>query len=495
MHRRIEQPSRAALLAAALLLAAGCAGTQKPASQEEGQAEAAGGPVRPAAATVAEAMTRKATRAPTGDADRRQARQLFAQAVARSSTDREEAAALFESAFRLDPDLGYAAYDAGVLYERSGDLLRARDAYFRALKVNPDFEPASQNLTRLRLRAGQAAEAESDLRARIAQYPSSLALRNQLVEVLLATDRIDGAEQESRKVLKTDEHNIPAMVNLAIAYYARKRYELARMVLENARQVAPGEAIIWTKLAFTEIALGNKAQAIEDFKKAAELRPDYPEAQINYGAMLVETEDYANAVKHLELAVQYAPSSSQAHLNLGNAYRGAKEFDKAQREYERALYLDPRLVDAYYDLGVLYLDGDKPGLPATERLERAIAHFDKFAASGGKDPRLAQYKKDAASLLEKERKRLAREEKEKLRKAAEARKKEDARMAAEAAARRKAEEEAARRAARQPRSEAPVSPTVPAAPSATPTDAASPVPPPPPTGPEGVKLGKDGEDR
>jgi len=487
--RTREHRTAAAALAAALLLlvAAGCAGARPSAEAAEAAApEGSGAAAAPAATSVAEAVTRKATRAPTGDAARQQARELFAEAVARSTADREGAAALFERAFRLDPDLGFAAYDAGVLYERSGDLLRARDAYTRALKVNPDFEPASQNLTRLRLRAGQAAEAESDLRARIAQYPSSLALRNQLVEVLLATDRIEGAEQESRKVLKVDEHNIPAMVNLAIAYYSRKRYELARMVLENARQVAPGEAIIWTKLAFTEIALGDKARAIEDFKKAAELRPDYPEAQINYGAMLVETEDYANAVKHLEMAVQYAPSSPQAHLDLGNAYRGAKEFDKAQREYERALYLDPKLVDAYYDLGVLYLDGDRPGLPATERLERAIAHFDKFAVSGGKDPRLAQYRKDATNQLEKERKRLAREEKDKLRKAAEARKREDARAAAEAAARRKAEEEvAASPAAARPE------PNPTASPGANPPDGA----PPSPAPPGGADPGKEGEER
>jgi len=459
--RAREHRTAGAALAALMLLAAGCAGAQRPPAAEGAEAPETSG-AAPAATSVAEAMTRKAARPPTADLAKREARELFAQAVARSTTDRDGAAALFERAFRLDPDLGFAAYDAGVLYERSGDLLRARDAYVRALKVNPDFEPASQNLTRLRLRAGQAAEAEADLRARIAQYPSSPALRNQLVEVLLATDRLEGAEQEARKVLKADEHNIPAMVNLAIAYYSRKRYELARMVLENARQVAPGEAIIWTKLAFTEIALGNRAHAIEDFKKAAELRPDYPEAQINYGAMLVETEDYANALKHLEQAVQYAPSSPQAHLNLGNAYRGAKEFDKAQREYERALYLDPKLVDAYYDLAVLYLDGDKPGLPAADRLERAIAHFDKFAASGGSDPRLAQYRKDAASLLDKERKRIAREEKEKLRKATEARKKEDARLAAEAAAGRKAAEEA---------------------------------PPPPPDAPAGAKLGQEGKEK
>jgi len=453
-----------ALLAALLLLAA-CAGPQKPAPSRVAAPLPVPGRETPdlpegrrPAATPAE------SRAPSS-AEQGQARVVFEEGVRQSQGNLDAAAATFERAFAMDSGLGFAAYNAGVIYERMGDVIRARDAYVRALKVTADFEPASQNLTRLRLRSGRAEEAEADLRARIAGYPEKTGLRNQLVEVLIATGRLDSAEQEARKILKTDEHNIPAMVNLAMAYYAKKRHELAKMVLENARQVDPGEAVVWNKLGFVELALGNRPQAFEDFKKAAALRPDYPEAQVNYGAMLVDAEDFAGAVKVLELAIQYAPNNAQAHLDLGNAYRGNRQFEQAQREYERAQLLDPKLVDAQYNLGILHMDGEKPGLPVAERLEKAIAYLDKYAAAGGSDPRLALYKRDAKAALDKEKKRLAREEKDKLRKAAEAKKVEEERLAAEAAAARKAEKEGVA--------------TPPAAPPA----------------PSGKKLGGEGDDK
>jgi len=461
-------------LLAPLLLAAACAGPQKPAPAKvapplpvpgrETPDLAEGRPAAAAGAPSAEART-------ASSAEKAQARLVFEEGVRQSQGSLDAAAATFERAFAMDPGLGFAAYNAGVIYERMGDVIRARDAYVRALKVTADFEPASQNLTRLRLRSGRAEEAEADLRARIAGYPEKLGLRNQLVEVLIATGRLDSAEQEARKILKADEHNIPAMVNLAMAYYAKKRHELAKMVLENARQVDPGEAVVWNKLGFVEVALGNRPQAFEDFKKAAELRPDYPEAQINYGAMLVDAEDFAGAVKVLELAIKYAPNNAQAHLDLGNAYRGSRQFDLAKREYEKAQLLDPKLVDAQYNLGILHIDGDKPGLPVAERLEKAIAYLERYAAAGGSDPRLALYKRDAQAALDKERKRLAREEKERLRNAAEAQKKEEARLAAEAAAARKAEEEARK---------------------APPPTAAPPAAPP---APSGKKLGGEGEDK
>jgi tetratricopeptide (TPR) repeat protein len=383
------------------------------------------------------------------------ARDSFLAGVGKSQAgDFDGAIGDFDAAWSRDDGLVWALYNAGVAAERLGDPGRARSYYVKALKAQPDFDPASENLTRVRLRLGAFQEAENDLRQRIAQYPANLGLRNQLVEVLIATGRFESAEQESRKILKSDEHSIPAMLNLASVYYAKKRYELSKMVLTNASLVDKQNPIIWNKLAFVELALGNKPQALEDMKTAASLRQDYPEAHVNYGQMLNDAEDFATAQKELELAVKYAPDNAFAHLNLGSAYRGLKMFDKAQAEYERALVLNGKLIEAYFNLGVLYLDGDKPGLDALKRLDQSMQYFDKYTSNGGQDGKLAQYRKDAQQLIEKEHKRLQREEKDKLRKAADAKKKEDeAKKQQEALAKKseedrlKAEQEAAKKAA------------------------------------------------
>lgn len=337
--------------------------------------------------------------------------ELFERALALADADPAGAVALLEAASRTDPGMALAAYDAGVLLERLGEPDRAREAYRRALAAAPDLEPASLNLTRLRLRAGQFGEAEADLRARLAAYPDREGFRDQLVEVLLAAGRLPAAEQEARRILRSDEHHVPAMVNLATAFHRQGRHELARLVLENARQLQPGDPVVWNRLGSVELQLGRRARALECFRKAAELGEAYPEAHVNYGAMLVEAEAFPEAVRHLELAVRDAPRSAAAHLNLGNAWRGAGEPDRAEAAYRRALELDPALADAWFDLGLLYLDGERPGLATAARLEKAIALLDRYAAEGGSDPRLPEYRREAASQLEKERRRLAREKK------------------------------------------------------------------------------------
>jgi len=350
------------------------------------------------------------------------ARGQFAHAVQlQGMGDLEGAVAAFESARRSGADLPWAGLNAGLLQERLGRPGRAAAVYEATLEDFPDFAPAAQNLVRLWLREGRSLDqVEAELRGRLGRG-DGVALRVGLAEVLLGAAKFDAAEEECKKALKVDEKSIPAMVALSNAYAGRKRYELARMVLENARQVDELDPAVWNRLGFVELALGNRPQAIENFRIAASLRPDYPEAHANYGAILADADDFAGAAQELEQAVKYAPGSAGAWLDLGNARRGLQEFERSEAAYRKALELDPAMNDARFNLAVLYLDVPRPGLPALQRLEQGVAWFDEFEKHGGKEQRVAAYRKDAAREIDREKKRLAREEKDRLRKEAEAR--------------------------------------------------------------------------
>jgi Tfp pilus assembly protein PilF len=451
----------AALLAAALLAA--CAGAQKPASVEvtpvatevaaapaapadrQDQAAAEAGPpgaaAEPGGAAGRVAAAPSARSKATPDVQQR-ARAAFGEGVRlERAGDLAAAAAAFDRAAAIDPELSWASFNAGLLRERVGDDGGAVAAYERAIEARPDFAPAAQNLARVWVRQGKLAEAERELRDRLAKE-DGVALRVGLAEVLLAGGNLEGAEAESRAALKADEKNLCAMVVLATTYSRKKRFELARMVLENARQVDGADPAVWNRLGFVEMALGNRVQAIEHFRTAAALRPDYPEAHANYGSMLADADDFAGAVQELELAVKYGPRSAGAWLNLGNAYRGLQQFEKAEQAYQKAQELDPALNDVSFNLAVLYLDVEKPGQPTLQRLEQGVQHFDAYERKGGAETRVAAYRKDAAREIDREKKRLAREEKDRARKEAEARRKadEDARRLAEEAAARREQE-------------------------------------------------------
>jgi tetratricopeptide (TPR) repeat protein len=249
-------------------------------------------------------------------------------------------------------------------------------------------------------------------RHRPREYPVRREPRRRLaLGNVLPSPGLDDAEREARRILLADQGNVPAMISLAGALHARGRLEAAGAVLESARRAAPEDPWVWHRLGYVQLDLGQRAQALESWRRATELRPEYGEAQADLGGLLLEIHDLAGASRALELAVQHAPACAPAWLALGNAHRAMGRTADARGAYERALKIDPALADAHFNMGILDLEAEgEAGRPAG-RLERALVHFDRFEALGGHDPALAQHRAHAQTLLEAERKRAGREEK------------------------------------------------------------------------------------
>jgi tetratricopeptide (TPR) repeat protein len=363
--------------------------------------------------------------------------------------DETRAEAAYRRAIADAPEAFAAHLNLGVLLERRGRPDEAKAAYEKALTLRPEYAEASENLVRLLLRVGRADEAEAGLKLRIRHAPRSIPLRNQYVRVLLARGRDDEAETEAKRILKVEERNIDAMLHLATLWYGQKKYELARTVLDNARQIDPNEPAVWNLLAFCQLALEQRPLALESLRKASELREDFPEAHNNYGALLAETNDCDGAIRELELAARYAPEAADVRVNLGNAYRCARRFTDARTQYERALALDAKLSDPWFDLAILQLDGEVPGTDGKvpeklDRLKASLAAFERYRQAGGDDPRLGRYADEAKKGVEREEARLTRvaESKrrsdEKAKKEAEKQRLADEKAKAEAAKRRAA---------------------------------------------------------
>jgi Tfp pilus assembly protein PilF len=331
--------------------------------------------------------------------------------------DQAAAERTFQNLVDDNPNFGPAWVNLGVLAERRGDTKRAEAMYRRAAQTTPEPAESWEFLARLLIRQNRAAEAEQLLRGRVQQAPDALGARNALIWVLLEQKRLPEAEAEAKKVLKADEQNVRAMQLLAQGYFRQGKYELCRLVLENARVVDPKDAVTHNALGTVLLKLKQRPAALESFKEAVTLRADFAEADNNYGAMLVEGGDYEGAVKVLEAAVSAAPDLVPARLNLGNAYRGRLEVAKAKEQYDKVVALEPNLADTYYNLAILHLDSDVPGVDTVERYKTAIAYFSAYKQKGGTDERVEQYLKDAAKGIDREQRRRERERKDQLRKA------------------------------------------------------------------------------
>ncbi|MGA3066302.1 MAG: tetratricopeptide repeat protein [Tepidisphaeraceae bacterium] len=97
----------------------------------------------------------------------------------------------------------------------------------------------------------------------------------------------------------------------------------------------------------------NRQLAIDAYKQAIQINPDYELAMDNLGELLLEAGQTGAAIAEFESALKVNPDSVPAHNNLGNAYLAEGNFQQASAEYESVLRLAPSNVNALNNLGTV----------------------------------------------------------------------------------------------------------------------------------------------
>ena len=148
---------------------------------------------------------------------------------------------------------------------------------------------------------------------------------------------------------------------------------------------------------------GKADQAIEHYRRAVDLRPDYAEAHYNLGRLLVENGQVDDAIAHYERAAAINPADAEAQNNLGVTLFGIGRADDAIAHYQKALEIQPDYAEASCNLAsALIAKGDFDGaigrytvcLAAIPDQEEARYNFASALLRRGRtDEAILQYQK------------------------------------------------------------------------------------------------------
>jgi Flp pilus assembly protein TadD len=109
-----------------------------------------------------------------------------------------------------------------------------------------------------------------------------------------------------------------------------------------------GHGLRWAALAIpfallcAAQLLGRSVPPLERFGKVAEVVPQDPQAQLNYGKALHQAGRVQEALLRYENAIARKPTLAEAEFYLGLALSDLGEWDRSLAHYERALALDPK---------------------------------------------------------------------------------------------------------------------------------------------------------
>ncbi len=228
-----------------------------------------------------------------------------------------------------------------------------------------------------------AAQGEAESREKVLQTLGEAAatLRGKLGESLASVQKFD-------KPL--DEATTPSLEALQ-AYtegdrLAREKGDTdALPLLKRAVELDPNFARAYATLGIRYNNLGQATLAIENVRKAYELRDRVSEREKYYISctyFTLVTGELEKAIQQYELWIRDYPRDYVAETNLGVNYFTMGQFERAAAVTREALRLEPANIIAYNNLGVAYF--------SMNRLDEAKSTFDEALARTLDGPYLRQ---------------------------------------------------------------------------------------------------------
>jgi Flp pilus assembly protein TadD len=110
-------------------------------------------------------------------------------------------------------------------------------------------------------------------------------------------------------------------------------------------------ALVYHNLGITAQRLGDNEKAVDRFREAIRLEPEYGPSRLLIGSSLMMLGRTSEAIPQLERAIRLLPSEAQAHSLLAAAYAAAGDWMSAANEYQSLASLAPSDAEAAYQSG------------------------------------------------------------------------------------------------------------------------------------------------
>lgn len=216
------------------------------------------------------------------------------------------------------------------------------------------------------------------------------------------TPDADAALAQARQALAIDAASVDAAAMVAFAYYHKRLYDTAELVLDDLfkRETAKKNANVYYVYGLIYDRTNRPERALLAYQKAVGIDPNHASALTNLGVHQLKNTQYGAAQRTFErLTSELQRTDAVTLTSLGSAYRGrsadypagTSERDQfvrsAEAQYKRALQASSSYGPAYYNLGLLYLDNDPfPGVAdPLVRLNAAKSYFDQYKNMPGVD--------------------------------------------------------------------------------------------------------------
>jgi Tfp pilus assembly protein PilF len=290
--------------------------------------------------------------------------------------DYAQAQTALEEILREAPRAAVVHAQMGVALTMTHEVKRAREAFSRALELDPlqldaieglsvldlkdqhqreamsrlegllDRAPKNPGLLMIAARAyvsiGDSAHAEALLVRAVEADPGFLTAYSMLGRLYLTEHRLDEARAQFDKIVAGQERPVGALTMIGTIDQMRNRTADARQAFERALKLDPHAGVAANNLAWIYAETGGSLEIALDLARTAQAAlPDQPEVNDTLGWVYYKKDLSQLAVAALRRSVELDPQNATASYHLALAYEKSGDRINARRMLEQCLTLDP----------------------------------------------------------------------------------------------------------------------------------------------------------
>ena len=158
--------------------------------------------------------------------------------------------------------------------------------------------------------------------------------------------------------------------------YQSKNFVATEIHAKKLISKYPRKFVLFNLLGLVLSQQNKTKKAIQSYKQAIDIKPNFLEAQYNLAAALHRLKKFEDAVIHYKQVVKLKPELFEVYIPLGNILKFLGKIEESIKCFKKALHYQPDLMSAHISLGI--------ALQENKNYEEAILHLKKSTLQGSK---------------------------------------------------------------------------------------------------------------
>jgi len=265
----------------------------------------------------------------------------------------------FRQVLKLNPQLGGAYANLGVVYMRRKQWAQALDTLRKAEHLLPQVPGIRLNIGLAYYRQNEFLKAIRPFESVVSDQPDALQPRHLLGLCYFFTERWADAANTLEPLWAQESAQLSYLYVLSIAAHRAGKKELDERATAQLIKTGEGSPEFHLFMGKAHLNLEQYDMALADFRAATEANPKLTFVHFNLGLTYLKKQDYEHARDEFLKDAAIEPDVVNNYDELGDVYSLMQQDSDAEKSYREALRRDPRLLNSYVGLTKIYQREEK----------------------------------------------------------------------------------------------------------------------------------------